>query len=82
VGARVAGGSVAGAELFAGGFAVGFDPFVIGITAVGGRLVAIPQAERATIETSQAACNKILISLLSSLIIKLLYLQYIRYPLN
>jgi hypothetical protein len=82
VAGRLAGGIVGGAWVGAGGFAVGFDPFLIGITAVGGRLVAIPQAERATIETSQAACNKILISLLSSLIIKLLYLQYIRYPLN
>jgi hypothetical protein len=65
----VAGGIVGGAKLGAGGFAVGFDPFVIGITAVGGRFVAIPQAERTTNETNKAVFNKIFISLLSPLLI-------------
>jgi hypothetical protein len=65
LGGKVAGGNVAGAAVGEAGIAVGLDPPVFGITTTGGRLVAVPQAERTRMETSITECSRIFIILLS-----------------
>jgi hypothetical protein len=67
---EVEGGKVAGSEVSVGEAAVGFDPPAFGIATVGGRLVGRLQTERTRIETSITEWNRILISLLSTLLIK------------